>query len=169
MAQPRLFFITDADIAGHSYSSVANDSRQGSFIMNTSSWLTRGTLGAIAAVPLFLIGCGGSPETTGQSSAAESTGGTAPKDPSTGLVTPIVCKGPLPDVCEVCKDGKSECAHWVDVHGKCEVEICPDASTTPPPPPSPTPVCTGGLPDICEICADGKSECAHWVYVDGKC
>ncbi len=35
------------------------------------------------------------------------------------------CHGPLPQICEKCKDGKDACAHWACVHHKCKVEICP--------------------------------------------
>ncbi len=35
------------------------------------------------------------------------------------------CRGPLPQICERCKDGKEACAHWACVHHKCTMEICP--------------------------------------------
>jgi len=35
------------------------------------------------------------------------------------------CRGPLPQICEKCKDGKDACAHWACVHHKCKVEISP--------------------------------------------
>lgn len=35
------------------------------------------------------------------------------------------CRGPLPQLCERCKDGKEACAHWACVHHKCTMEICP--------------------------------------------
>jgi len=137
--------------------------------MNSTSLLMRGTLAALASLPL-LIACGGSPESGSQtSSTTEGLSGSTPAKKASPP-TPE-CTGGLPDICEICADGKSECAHWGIEDGKCVVEICPGPSTTPPPPPPPTPVpdCTGGLPDICEICADGKSECAHWGIEDGKC
>jgi hypothetical protein len=34
------------------------------------------------------------------------------------------CKGPLPQLCEVCANGKSECAHWECVAGACVTAIC---------------------------------------------
>jgi hypothetical protein len=135
-----------------------------------SSFILSGT--ALALVSLS-VACGGSVDPTGQteSTLGSTTSGddgvsSTPKRPSTALI----CKGGLPDICEVCADGKSECAHWVVVHGKCEVEICGDPSTTPPPPPVSTPpICKGPLPDTCEVCADGATGCAHWEVVHGKC
>jgi hypothetical protein len=35
------------------------------------------------------------------------------------------CRGPLPDSCIKCSDGKSHCAHWACVHHKCAVRYCP--------------------------------------------
>jgi hypothetical protein len=36
------------------------------------------------------------------------------------------CPGyPVPDICEVCPDGVTECAHAILVNGECETEICP--------------------------------------------
>ena len=35
------------------------------------------------------------------------------------------CRGPLPQICERCKDGKDACAHWACVHHKCTMEVCP--------------------------------------------
>ncbi len=32
---------------------------------------------------------------------------------------------PVPDVCEICPNGTTECAHAILVMGQCEVEICP--------------------------------------------
>jgi hypothetical protein len=35
------------------------------------------------------------------------------------------CKGPLPQICMRCKDGKDACAHWACVRHRCVVETCP--------------------------------------------
>ncbi len=35
------------------------------------------------------------------------------------------CKGPLPQICVRCRDGKDVCAHWACVHHRCVVETCP--------------------------------------------
>jgi hypothetical protein len=32
---------------------------------------------------------------------------------------------PIPDVCEVCSNGVTECAHAILVNGVCQIEICP--------------------------------------------
>ena len=34
------------------------------------------------------------------------------------------CTGPLPDICEICSNGKSECAHHACESGVCVMEIC---------------------------------------------
>jgi hypothetical protein len=31
----------------------------------------------------------------------------------------------VPDICEVCSNGTTECAHAILVQGQCEIEICP--------------------------------------------
>jgi hypothetical protein len=123
--------------------------------MGRSSLLSRGTL-FVASLPLFLLGCSGAP--AGSSTESSTDGLSVSTGPS------LECTGGLPDICEICPDGKSECAHWVVEHGKCEVQICAPVATTPP-----EPVCFGPLPDICERCDDGKTECAHWVVEHGKC
>ncbi len=78
------------------------------------------------------------------------------------------CKGPLPDICEKCVDGKTSCAHHACVDGTCETPIC-------------TPMvklagscktaadCKGMLPKLCEKCSDGKDACAHFACNEGKC
>jgi hypothetical protein len=38
-------------------------------------------------------------------------------DPCPGLA--------VPDICEVCSNGITECAHAILVKGQCEIEICP--------------------------------------------
>jgi hypothetical protein len=35
------------------------------------------------------------------------------------------CHGPLPQICERCRDGHEACAHWACVRHRCVVEICP--------------------------------------------
>jgi hypothetical protein len=35
------------------------------------------------------------------------------------------CHGPLPQICERCRDGHDVCAHWACVRHRCVVEICP--------------------------------------------
>jgi len=35
------------------------------------------------------------------------------------------CHGPLPQICVRCRDGHTECAHWVCVRHRCVVETCP--------------------------------------------
>ncbi|HEX3849413.1 MAG TPA: hypothetical protein VHW01_00520 [Polyangiaceae bacterium] len=42
------------------------------------------------------------------------------------------CQGPLPQICQVCSDGTTGCAHNECVAGKCEVSICPSSLLTPP-------------------------------------
>jgi hypothetical protein len=75
------------------------------------------------------------------------------------------CHGALPDICELCGDGTSECAHWACESGKCVDVICPATK----PECTKASDCTGPLPDICERCGDGKTECAHWECTSGKC
>jgi hypothetical protein len=128
--------------------------------MHFTSFLSREALWALASLPLGLVACSGSVDSSSQSASTEGLSTKAPTSP----VSTAICKGALPDVCEICADGKSECAHWVIEEGKCEVQICPPVSVTPPPL-----ACTGPLPKICEVCANGKDACAHWTVVDGKC
>jgi hypothetical protein len=40
----------------------------------------------------------------------------------------VDCQGPLPQLCQLCSDGKSACAHHECVVGHCEIVICPSAS-----------------------------------------
>jgi hypothetical protein len=51
----------------------------------------------------------------------------APPPPPPPVANP--CPGfAVPDICEVCGDGTTECAHAVELaDGVCEVEICPGA------------------------------------------
>ena len=70
------------------------------------------------------------------------------------------CKGPLPDLCKICDDGSTGCAHWVKSGGKCEIEYCA---------PSTEVTCSGPLPHLCKLCDDGSDGCAHWVKSGGKC
>jgi hypothetical protein len=146
--------------------------------MKSSFVLLSGTV--FALVSSSLVACGGSAsDPTGKSESELGSTASGGSDPDKTAPTPVsICKGGLPDVCAICEDGKSECAHWVIEHGKCEVQICPGPSTTSPPPsttppsskpPSTTAVCKGGLPTTCEVCADGSDGCAHWAIVDGKC
>jgi hypothetical protein len=51
------------------------------------------------------------------SSGSSTSGGT-----SSGGVT---CPGFLPQNCQVCADGSSQCAHWVVENGTCTIETCP--------------------------------------------
>jgi hypothetical protein len=41
-----------------------------------------------------------------------------------GCVTAADCTGPLPQLCEVCPDGSTGCAHWSCVANACDVETC---------------------------------------------
>lgn len=34
------------------------------------------------------------------------------------------CHGPLPQICERCRNGHTECAHHVCVHHRCGMRIC---------------------------------------------
>jgi hypothetical protein len=95
---------------------------------------------------------------------------------------PSDCTGLLPQMCEQCADGTSQCAHWDCNSGACQTTTCEDNG-------GPASVgddggtagddggsgddgggnqcqaasdCTGFLPSTCEQCADGTSQCAHW-------
>jgi len=61
--------------------------------------------------------------------------------------TPLgpTCNMPLPDVCDVCPDGETLCAHYVIVGDQCVTEICPPAPSQPPIPPCVVPgsACNG--------------------------
>ena len=40
------------------------------------------------------------------------------------------CEGyALPNVCEVCSDGTTQCEHFLIVDGECAIEICPGMPT----------------------------------------
>jgi hypothetical protein len=62
--------------------------------------------------------------------------------------TPLApsCNFALPDLCEVCADGETLCAHYAIVGNQCMTEICPPPMAPPPPvPPCATPgaACNG--------------------------
>lgn len=81
------------------------------------------------------------------------------------------CKGALPAVCKVCKDGSEGCAHWACQGGKCEPEYC-GAATGGTPGGEACKVledCKGPLPMVCLACTNKKSGCAHWACLKGKC
>jgi hypothetical protein len=42
-----------------------------------------------------------------------------------GCTTAADCSGPLPQLCQICADGSSACAHWACVAGQCQVATCP--------------------------------------------
>jgi len=90
-----------------------------------------------------LMGCGGSGvgPRSGNGALTESDGGAPGEDGGTdaGIVSGMDggtssadggteacdCTGlALPDVCMVCSDGMSACAHFVCAQGTCEVQIC---------------------------------------------
>jgi hypothetical protein len=39
------------------------------------------------------------------------------------------CAGMLPHICEVCPDGKSQCAHWTVKNNRCSIEVCAAPTT----------------------------------------
>ena len=156
-----------------------------------------------ALIPLAVFACsGGDGNPSGQTQGAEnggpanggSGGGLSPSSGGgSGAGDAAACTGALPQICEVCSNGTTECAHWVDVNGQCAVEICaPGETPTPTPTPggggsgdggaggsagdagSPPPVdagtCNcGAVPQICEICSDGTEACAHCAEINGQC
>jgi hypothetical protein len=62
-----------------------------------------------------------------------------PSPPSTTPVPPV-CNFALPNICEVCSNGETVCAHYAIINGVCVTEICPPGSSPPPsPPPYPYP------------------------------
>ena len=78
-----------------------------------------------AGNPSTLSGSG----TADQSDGGTPDGGTADggtSDASDGGAGTCDCSGlALPDVCMVCTDGQTACAHFVCEAGTCEVQICP--------------------------------------------
>ena len=34
------------------------------------------------------------------------------------------CRGPLPQICERCSNGRTACAHWTCVAHRCVMQIC---------------------------------------------
>jgi len=82
---------------------------------------------------LLVVACGGTPgstESTGSSGEAV-TASAVHHEPSTAPTPIAACEGPLPDVCERCSDGSTECAHWVREGGTCEIQICPSPTVCP--------------------------------------
>jgi hypothetical protein len=87
-----------------------------------------------------LLGCGGNltnsslpvsdsaaPQDGGGSSTDAPDGGgtTAPSDAGASDGGTCDCSGlALPDICMVCSNGMSACAHFACVSGVCAVEIC---------------------------------------------
>jgi hypothetical protein len=51
-----------------------------------------------------------------------------PPPPPTGICPDYA----VPDICEVCSNGTTECAHAILVNGSCETEICPGTVGTLP-------------------------------------
>jgi hypothetical protein len=78
------------------------------------------------------------------------------------------CKGALPQNCQVCGDGTTQCAHWVVQNKKCAIETCPSSGTGSGTITSPS-QCQGGLPQMCQVCSNGTSRCAHWAVKNGAC
>jgi len=132
------------------------------------SSLTRGSLLSLAAAALPLLlasaACSGAAGTEG---TAEETAGAVTSVPIKATSAAVPCEGALPDVCELCADGKEECAHWVREDGKCEVQICPPATATPPITVTSPPSTAPGHP-ICD--PDGRSpgEGCHWDEIACK-
>jgi len=50
---------------------------------------------------------------------------TACKCVAAGCASVSDCSGPVPQLCEVCSNGTTACAHWACVTGQCQVAICP--------------------------------------------
>ena len=85
------------------------------------SSLTRGSLLSLSAVaiPLLLASAACSGAAGTESSAQESESASAISSvPVRNTSAAVPCEGALPDVCEICSDGKEECAHWVREDGK---------------------------------------------------
>jgi hypothetical protein len=62
--------------------------------------------------------------------ACSSSDPTNEQEPAEGTSEALhQCTGPLPQLCQVCSDGTTACAHWVNDHGKCTVETCPTTTT----------------------------------------
>lgn len=61
---------------------------------------------------------------------------TEPDDGTSGdqAVRVAKCKGFLPQNCQVCSDGHTECAHWAVEKGVCKVEVCPAPPSLAPAP-----------------------------------
>jgi hypothetical protein len=73
-----------------------------------------------------------------------------PSPPACTAASPNECEMclALPQICEVCSSGETECAHYVLQNGACAIEICPNpgvVSPPPSPPPEPGP-CSQGEP-----------------------
>lgn len=119
----------------------------------------------------------GPPPPTSSSSGVGGSSGS-----SSGVViepTPPACTGALPDICEVCSNGETECAHYVIVNGACSIELCPPAN--PPPvgvdcaPGAPCQAGTGcgtasagpsGCSTSCTCGASGVYECSETCVPD---
>ena len=88
-----------------------------------------------------------------------------PNPPANQCSTAGDCKGILPQICQVCSDGKMQCAHFVCNSGRCETQVCPPSSKGC----ASASDCKGILPHLCQPCADGKQQCAHFVCTRGNC
>ncbi len=120
---------------------------------------TNAFFAAVGSLVLFAA-CSSTPTSNG---ANDPTASTSAAD--TACTSSKECSGPLPQICETCPDGKTECAHWDCEEHECKIAICdepPDACRV-------AADCKGPLPQLCQECADGKTECAHWDCERHEC
>jgi hypothetical protein len=51
-----------------------------------------------------------------------------PSSPPPSVPPTPQCSGALPDICEICSDGVTQCAHFVVENGECVTQICPSGT-----------------------------------------
>jgi hypothetical protein len=72
---------------------------------------------------------GGSAGAAGSTSAGSTSAAGAAGTPSGQFCSGDVdCQGPLPQICQICPNGATACAHYECVAAQCEVTICPTSS-----------------------------------------
>jgi hypothetical protein len=107
-----------------------------------------------------------------------------PDAPGTCQAAANQCSGALPQFCETCSDGTTQCAHWDD---QCNVVTCPKkqggqvgdscndfaccadglvCTGSNGGPGVCQAQCSGFLPQFCQVCSDGSTACAHF---DANC
>ncbi len=84
-----------------------------------------------------------------------------PSQPSScTAASPDLCSAclALPQICRICSNGETECAHYVLQNGACEIEICPASPPSPASSTQPAPCAQGCPPTTSGVPVDASVE-----------